>query len=194
MKQETKTEIAQIRKIKDLQVWEAEIASQKLRIFDEQRKILYATQKRGIATCGDSLWAEHDNGYERLTNHAKIAIPGDEIERRSIEIIFTDCDSYERIAPKNDRHFDDRLYFEPLTSSNYQEWSSQFEEKFGKDENFAYADYFIQIDWEFEEMRYWLVLALQHYDLREHGRFYFPKHVGIDPAKNHSHVFEWQQI
>jgi hypothetical protein len=191
MKQETKTEIAQIRKIKDLQVWEKEIAAQKLRIFDGQRKILYATKKSGIATCGEHLWAQHDNGFEKLTGEA-CEHAGAEIERRSIEIIFTDCDSYERIAPKNDRKFDDSLYFEPLTSSNYQEWVATFEEKFCTDENFAYANYFIHIDCDYEEMRYWLDLALHHYDLREHGRFYFPKHVGID--ENHSHVFEWQQI
>jgi hypothetical protein len=192
MKQETKSEIAQIRKLKDLQVWEKEIAAQKLRIFDEQRKILYKTNKIGIVTCGEHLWAQHDNGFERLSDRTVITVDGDEIERRSIEIIFTDCDSYERIAPKNDRKFDERLYFDPLNSGNYQEWVSQFEEKFGTDENFAYANYFIHIDWEFEEMRYWLDLALHHYDLREHGRFYFPKHVGID--EKNCHAFEWQQI
>jgi len=193
MKPEIKTEIAQLRKIKDLQVWEAEIAAQKFRIFDSQRKILYKTKKSGIATCGEHLWAQHDNGFEMLSGDASYAA-GAEIERRSIEIIFTDCDSYERIAPTNDRKFDDRFYFEPLTSSNYQEWAQNFEEKFCTDENFAYANFFIQIDSEFEDSRYWLDLVLCHFDFREHGRFYFPKHVGIDPEKNHSHVFEWQQI
>jgi hypothetical protein len=192
MKQETKSEIAQLRKLKDLQVWEAEIAAQKLRIFDEQRKILYKTNKSGIATCGEYLWAQHDNGFEKLTGEA-YEHAGAEIERRSIEIIFTDCDSYERIVPKNDRKFDERLYFAPLNSSNYHEFWYKFENSFCSDENEGYADFFVQIDWEFEEMRFWFDRVLFHYDLRDYGRFYFPKHVGIDPKTN-NHTFEWQQI
>jgi hypothetical protein len=192
MNNQTKSEIAQLRKLKDLQVWEKEIAAQKLRIFDGQRKVLYATKKSGIATCGEHLWAQHDNGFEILKTKYNGEVTGAEIERRSIEIIFTDCDSYERIMTKNNPKFDDSLYFEPLNSGNYQEWSSQFEEKFGTDENFAYANYFIHIDCDYEEMRYWLDLALHHYDLREHGRFYSPKHVGID--EKNCHTFEWQQI
>ena len=193
MKQETKSEIAQIRKIKDLQVWENELQEQKFHIYDGQRKKFYATKKSGIVTCGSHLWAEHDNGFERLSDRTVITVDGDEIERRSIEIIFTDFDSYERIVPKNDRKFDDRLYFAPLNSSNYHEFWYKFENSFCTDENEGYANFFIQIDWEFEEMRYWLDRVLYHYDLRDYGRLYIPKHVGIDPKTN-NYVFEWQQI